>query len=50
MLDAVVRIEDRAVNDRPQSLARRVCRVRGDKRVDKDLIPLQDLVLIARPG
>jgi hypothetical protein len=43
-LDAVIRIEDRGVNDRPKPLARGICRVRGNERVDEDLVPLQYLV------
>jgi hypothetical protein len=44
LLDAVVGIEDRGVDDRPQALTGGVRRVCGDQRVDEDLIPFQYLV------
>ena len=43
-LDAVVRIEDRRVDDRPEPLTGGVRRICRDERVDEDLIPLQHLV------
>ena len=43
-LDAVVGIEDRRVNDRPEALTGGVRRVRRNQRVDEDLIPFQYLV------
>ena len=43
-LDAVVRIEDRRVHDGAEPLTRRVRGIRRDERVDKDLIPLENLV------
>ena len=48
-LDAVVRVEDRRVNDRPEPLTRRICGVRRNERVDEDLIPLQHLVRVFSP-
>ena len=44
LLDAVVGIEDRRVNNRPEPLTRGVRRVCCNERVDQDLIPLQHLV------
>ena len=44
LLDAVVRIEDRCVNNRPEPLTGRVRCIRRNERVDEDLIPLQNLV------
>ena len=41
--DAVVRIEDRRVNDRPEPLTGGVRRIRRNERVDEDLIPVQHL-------
>ena len=42
--DAVVGIEDRRVDDRPEPLTGGVRRIRRNQRVDEDLIPLQHLV------
>ena len=41
LLDAVVGIEDRRVNDRPQALTGGVRRVGRNQRVDENLIPFQ---------
>ena len=43
-LYAVVRIEDRRVNDRPEPLTRGVRGIGRNERVDEDLIPLQHLI------
>ena len=44
LFDAVVRIEDRRVNDRPEPLTRGVRGIRRNERVDENLIPLQHLI------
>ena len=43
LFDAVVGIEDRRVNDRPEPLTGGVRRIRRNERVDEDLIPVQHL-------
>jgi hypothetical protein len=40
-LDAIERIEDRGVNDRPEPLTGRVGGIRCNERVDEDLVPIQ---------
>jgi hypothetical protein len=43
LLDAIERIEDRRVNDRPEPLTGRVGCIRCNERVDEDLVPIQYL-------
>ena len=43
LFDAVVRIEDRRVNDRPEPLTGGVRGIRRNQRFDEDLIPVQHL-------
>jgi hypothetical protein len=44
LLDSVVGIEDRGVDDRAEPLTRRICGIRRNERVDEDLVPFQHLV------
>src|SRR5262245_7375243 len=44
MFDAVVRVEDRCVNDRSESLAGRIRCIGCDERVNEDLVPFQHLI------
>jgi hypothetical protein len=43
LLDAIERIEDRRVNNRPEPLTGRVGCIRCNERVDEDLVSIQYL-------
>ena len=49
LLDPVVRIEDRRVNDRAEALTGRICGIGRNQRIDEDLVPFQHLVDGDRP-